>query len=80
MQGLQTTDRLAIFMVLSLIKKVSKRSASSDALIRNAGSAIAFAMEHSLDVCEEMGWTTGGYAAALCEDQPQLCLVFTPLN
>ena len=77
-QGLQTADRFALLHVLSMIKKVSKRSASSDALIRSAGSAIAFAMEHSLDACEELGWTTGGYAASLCEDQLQFCLVSTP--
>jgi hypothetical protein len=41
---------------------------TTKSLVRSAGSAIAFAMEHSLDLCEELGYTTGSYAAGLCEN------------
>jgi hypothetical protein len=65
--GLQTTDIAGLYNMMSLLRKAISRPAANS-LIRSAGSAIAFAMEHSLDFSEELGWTTGGSAAALCEN------------
>ena len=64
--GLRTTDVGAVVYGLTILRKSVSRPAVSS-LVRSAASAIAFAMEHSLDLCEELGYTTGGYAAALCE-------------
>eukprot|EP01043_Picozoa_sp_COSAG02_P000335 COSAG02_NODE_6_length_64796_cov_76.792865_18_plen_369_part_00 len=65
--GLQTTDIAAMLQLLSILRKSTSRP-TANSLIRSAGSAIAFAMEHSLDFCEEVGYTTGSVAAGLCEN------------
>ena len=67
-EGLATTDIAGVYGILSVLKKSVSHS-TCKAQIRSVGSAIAFAMEHSLDLCEELGWTTGSAAAALCEDR-----------
>ena len=65
--GLQTTDIAAVNATLTVLRR-SVLCPTAKSLVRSAGSAIAFAMEHSLDLAEELGWTSGGVAAALCED------------
>ena len=59
--------------MISLLRKSASRPACN-AQIRAVGSSLAFAMEHSLDYCEELGYTTGSYAAALCEHARQSIL------
>ena len=66
-EGLQTTDIGGLYTVLSILRKAMSHPACN-AQIRGAGSSLAFAMEHSLDMCEELGYTTGSYAASLCEN------------
>ncbi len=74
-EGLATTDIGGMYGVLTVLKKSISHS-TCNARIRSAASAIAFAMEHSLDFSEEFGMTTGSSAAALCEYRSEfsLCL------
>jgi hypothetical protein len=69
-EGLQTTDSAGMYTVLSVLRKTTSHPACN-VQIRGAGSSLAFAMEHSLDYCEELGWTTGSSAAALCSSSPE---------
>ena len=73
-EGLATTDIVGFHGVLSVMKKSLSHS-TCNARIRSVGSAIAFAMEHSLDFCEELGMSTGSVAAGLCEGRSTCCLV-----
>ena len=65
-EGVQTTDIGGMYHVLGILRKSMSHPACK-AKIRGVGSSLAFAMEHSLDLCEEIGWTTGSSAAALCK-------------
>ena len=73
-EGLQTTDISGIYTAISVLRKSMSHPTCNAQIRGGAGSAIGFAMEHSLDHCEELGWTTGAYAASLCETQPQFVL------
>ena len=73
-EGLATTDIGGLYGVLSVLRKSLSHS-TCNARVRSVGSAIAFAMEHSLDFCEELGISTGSAAAALCEGRSTRCLV-----
>lgn len=69
-QALQNTDIGGLYTALSILRK-SMSHPACNAQIRGAGSTLAFAMEHSLDFCEEIGYTTGSQAAALCKNSHQ---------
>eukprot|EP01043_Picozoa_sp_COSAG02_P051663 COSAG02_NODE_5468_length_4297_cov_3.717008_2_plen_388_part_00 len=69
-ESLETTDKSGMVHVLGILRKAIIHP-NVQALMRTTGSVIAFAMEHSLAWCEELGWTSGAYAAALCEDRSQ---------
>jgi hypothetical protein len=69
-EAVQTTDIGGMHNLLSILRKAMSHPACN-AQIRGAGSTLTFAMEHSLDFCEELGYTTGSAAAGLCENSRQ---------
>ena len=71
-QGLQTVDIGAVFGVITILRSAATYPDCATQ-IRDAASALAFAMAHSLDFCEEFGMTTGSHAAALCEILHRCC-------
>eukprot|EP01043_Picozoa_sp_COSAG02_P084333 COSAG02_NODE_22186_length_760_cov_26.373676_1_plen_139_part_10 len=61
------------------------RLAGCEAAIRDAATALAFCLENSLDLGEELGATTGAMAARVCcsvfgRDEGGSTFTFTPLH
>lgn len=67
--GLQDTGHVPLFYALCWLSKC-RSQVGCEAKIRSAAPSLSFCLEHSLDFIEEMGMTTGSYAARLC------CAVF----
>jgi hypothetical protein len=64
-EGLQDTDHCMSLVPLGFLPKMAGQP-GCEAKIRGVASALAFSLEHSLDLLEELGWTTGAYAARVC--------------
>ena len=64
-EGMQSTDVGGIFFALGILSDFSHPACNAQ--MRGSASTLSFAMDHSLDYCEELGWTTGSIAAVLCE-------------
>jgi len=64
-EGLEDTDHYMLILSLGFLPKTAGQP-GCEAKIRGAASALAFSLEHSLDVVEELGWTTGAMAARVC--------------
>jgi hypothetical protein len=82
--GLQDTNHAVLLMALSWLSKCSS-VAGCEATIRGAATALAFCLENSLDFTEELGMTTGAYAAKVCcsvfgRDEGGSTFTFTPLH
>ena len=65
-EGLGDASAALLFCALCIVKYLHTHP-GCEAKIRGLGSALAFAMEHSLDVITTMGITTGAYATQICE-------------
>ena len=82
--GLQDTHHATLFKALGWLTRCSSL-AGCEAKIRGVATALAFCLEHSLDVVEELGLTTGSYAARVCcsvfgRDEGGCDFTFTPLH
>ena len=55
-----------LFFALNIVKYLRSHPGCEEK-IRGLGSALAFAMEHSLDYINVLGMTTGAYATQICE-------------
>lgn len=80
--GLQDTDHCALFKALAWLARCSSL-AGCEAKIRGVATALAFCLEHSLEFSEELGMSTGSYAARVCcsvfgRDEGGSDFVFTP--
>ena len=64
-EGLQDTDHGMLLALLGYLAKLAGQP-GCEAKIRGVASALAFSLEHSVDVMEELGWTTGAMAARVC--------------
>ena len=64
-EGLHDTDHCALVCSLSLLR-TCRGQPGCEAKIRRLAPALAFCLEHDLDVMEQLGVTTGSYAAQIC--------------
>ena len=64
-EGLHDTDHSALANSLALLRNCRSQP-SCEAKIRQLAPALAFCLEHDLDVMEQLGATTGSYAAQIC--------------
>jgi hypothetical protein len=64
-EGLADANHQLVYMSLQIIM-YARDQPGCEARIRAAAAALAFCLDYSLDVCPEMGRTTGGEAALLC--------------
>ena len=64
-KGLQTVEHTGLYSTMSVVSRCSSHSGCEDKN-RGIASALAFCLEHSLEVAEEAGQTTGSLAAQLC--------------
>ena len=64
--GLGDASASVLFWALDIIKYL-RTHPGCEAKIRGLGSALAFAMEHSLEFITTMGMTTGATATQICE-------------
>eukprot|EP01043_Picozoa_sp_COSAG02_P012295 COSAG02_NODE_472_length_21636_cov_767.911366_19_plen_284_part_01 len=83
-EGLQNTNHSVLVMALSWLAKCGS-VAGCEATIRSAATALAFCLENSLDLMEELGITTGAMAARVCcsvfgRDEGESTFTFTPLH
>jgi hypothetical protein len=65
LEGLEDTDHGMLQVPLSFLAKTAGQP-GCETKIRGVASALAFSLEHSLDMMEELGWTTGTIAARVC--------------
>ena len=65
LEGLRDTNHSTLALALCLLTACSTQP-GCEAKIRGAATAIAFCLENSLDYMEELGGTTGAFAARLC--------------
>ena len=64
-EGLHDTDHAALSGSLMLLRNC-RGQPGCEAKIRQLAPALAFCLEHDLDVMEQLGVTTGSYAAQIC--------------
>jgi hypothetical protein len=64
-EGLHDTDHSALANSLALLRNCRSQP-SCEAKIRQLAPALAFCLEHDLDWVEQLGQTTGSYAAQIC--------------
>jgi hypothetical protein len=82
--GLQDVDHFALNYALVFLSKCGSYP-GCESKIRGVASALAFCLEHSLEVMEELGYTTGAGAARVCcavfgKDEGGSEFTFTPLH
>ena len=65
LDGLRDTNNSMLTLALGLLAKCGAQP-GCEAKIRGAATALGFCLENSLDCMEEMGLTTGAYAARVC--------------
>ena len=64
-EGLHDTDHSALFSSLALLRNC-RGQPGCEAKIRQLAPALAFCLEHDLDSTEQLGMTSGSYAAQIC--------------
>ena len=64
--GLGDASAAVLMWALNIVKYLRSHP-GCEAKIRGLGSALAFAMEHSLNFMKTFGVTTGAYATQICE-------------
>jgi hypothetical protein len=65
-EGLHDTDHSALTGSLTLLRNCRSQP-GCEAKIRQLAPALAFCLEHDLDYAEQIGMTTGSYAAQICK-------------
>lgn len=65
-EGLHDTDQNALCTSLVLLRNC-RGQPGCEAKIRRLAPALAFCLEHDLDFMEQLGMTTGSYAAQICK-------------
>ena len=63
-EGLQNTHLYALYNCLQAILKFPERD---EKRIRAVPEALAFCLENSVEICHELGMSTGSAAAQICE-------------
>ena len=84
LEGLLDTHHTVLFFTLNWLSRC-RSQAGCEAKIRSIAPSLAFCLEHSLDLAEELGMTTGSWAAQLCcnvfgRDEGGSDFTFTPLH
>ena len=64
-EGLQDTNHNALLCSLSLLRSC-RGQPGCEVKLRQLASALAFCLEHDLDLMEQLGVTTASYAAQIC--------------
>ena len=64
-EGLQDTNHNALLCSLSLLRSC-RGQPGCEVKLRQLASALAFCLEHDLDLIEQLGFTTASYAAQIC--------------
>ena len=59
-------DHVALFLALTLLRNC-RQQPGAEARIRSLAPALRWCLEHDLDMAEQLGMTTGSYAAQICE-------------
>jgi hypothetical protein len=65
-EGLHDTDHTALLGSLTLLRNCRSQP-GCEAKIRRLAPALAFCLEHDLEYMEQLGITTGSYAAQICK-------------
>jgi hypothetical protein len=65
--GLQDTHHCALYIAMSVVRACRTQS-GCEGKIRSAADALAFCLMNDLDFIADMGMTTGGCAAQICEN------------
>ena len=65
-EGLHDTNHSALLGSLGLLRNCRSQP-GCEAKIRRLAPALAFCLEHDLDYLEQLGITTGSYAAQICK-------------
>ena len=65
-EGLHDTNRMALINSLPVLRNCRSQP-GCEAKIRRLAPALAFCLEHDLDYLEQLGITTGSYAAQICK-------------
>ena len=64
-EGLHDTSHSALFQSLVILRNCRSQP-GCEGKIRRLAPALAFCLEHDLDFGEQIGMTTGSYAAQIC--------------
>ena len=70
--GLGDVNHLALFFVL-VVLRTCRQQPGAEARIRSLAPALQWCLEHDLDWVEQLGSTTGSYAAQICESMVAHC-------
>ena len=65
-------DHLALFEAL-VILRTCRQLPGAEERIRSLAPALEWCLEHDLDWSEQLGYTTGSYAAQICESLATDC-------
>jgi hypothetical protein len=65
--GLQDTHHGALYVTMGIVR-ACRAQPGCEGKIRSAADALAFCLMHDLDYVVEIGSTTGGSAAQICEN------------
>jgi hypothetical protein len=66
MEGLHDTNHSTLLGSLVLLRNCRSQP-GCEAKMRQLAPALAFCLEHDLDYMEQLGMTTGSYAAQICK-------------
>ena len=70
--GLGDVNRTALLLALSVLR-TCRQQPGAEARIRSLAPALEWCLEHDLDFLEQLGMTTGSYAAQICESLAADC-------
>ena len=70
--GLSDVNHTALFATLTVLR-TCRQQPGAEARIRSLAPALEWCLEHDLDYMEQLGYTTGSYAAQICESLAADC-------
>ena len=70
--GAGDVDHYALLSALSILRNC-RQQPGAEARIRSLAPALEWCLEHDLDWMEQLGFTTGSYAAQICESLAADC-------
>ena len=70
--GLGDVNRIALLNAL-IVLRTCRQQPGAEVRIRSLAPALEWCLEHDLDVLEQLGMTTGSYAAQICESLVAYC-------